>query len=114
MIYSVVRKERCVFMLTCQRDLFEIPADIVYLNCAYMSPFLRSVREVGEKAIARKSQPWNIHAEDFFEEAETARHLFAQLIEANADGIALVPSVSYGISVAAANLPLEKHQRIVL
>jgi selenocysteine lyase/cysteine desulfurase len=101
-------------MLACQRDLFEIPEDVVYLNCAYMSPFLRSVRETGEKAVARKSQPWNIHAYDFFEEAETLRHLFAQLIGADADGIALVPAASYGISVAAANLPLEKQQRIVL
>ena len=101
-------------MLACQRDLFEIPEDVVYLNCAYMSPFLRSVREMGEKAVARKSQPWNIHANDFFEEAETLRQLFAQLIGADADGIALVPAASYGISVAAANLPLEKQQRIVL
>ncbi len=101
-------------MLACQRDLFEIPEDVVYLNCAYMSPFLRSVRAMGEKAVARKSQPWNIHARDFFEEAETLRQLFAQLIGADADGIALVPAASYGISVAAANLPLEKQQRIVL
>ena len=58
-------------MLACQRDLFEIPEDVVYLNCAYMSPLLRSVREMGEKAVGRKSQPWNIHVNDFFEEAET-------------------------------------------
>jgi selenocysteine lyase/cysteine desulfurase len=101
-------------MLACQRNLFEIPEDVVYLNCAYMSPFLRSVREMGEKAVGRKSQPWNIHANDFFEEAETLRQLFAQLIGADADGIALVPAASYGVSVAAANLPLEKQQRIIL
>lgn len=101
-------------MLASQRNLFEIPEDIVYLNCAYMSPFLRSVRETGEKAVGRKSQPWNIHAHDFFEEAETLRQLFAQLIGADADSIALTPAASYGISVAAANLPLDKQQRIVL
>lgn len=101
-------------MLSCQRDLFEIPGDIAYLNCAYMSPLLRSVREVGEKAVARKSQPWNIQSSDFFEDAETVRGLFAQVIGADSDGIALVPSASYGISVAAANLPLDEHQRIVL
>ena len=110
----MLQGERCVLMLACQRDLFEIPEDVVYLNCAYMSPFLRSVREMGEKAVARKSQPWKIHANDFFEEAETLRQLFAQLIGADTGSIALVPAASYGISVAAANLPLEKQQRIVL
>lgn len=101
-------------MLSCQRDLFDIPEDIAYLNCAYMSPLLRSVREVGEKAVARKSQPWNIQSNDFFEDAETARGLFAQLIGAESDGVALIPAASYGISVAAANLPLAKGQHVVL
>jgi selenocysteine lyase/cysteine desulfurase len=101
-------------MLSCQRDLFDIPEDIAYLNCAYMSPLLRSVREIGEKAVGRKSQPWNIQTNDFFEDAETARGLFAQLIGAGSDGVALIPSASYGISTAAANLPLAKGQHIVL
>lgn len=104
-------------MLPSQRHLFDIPDEIVYLNCAYMSPLLRSVREVGEKAVARKSQPWNIHAADFFDDAEIARDLFAQLIggtASDAEGVALLPSASYGLSIAAANLPIEKEQRIVL
>ncbi len=101
-------------MLAHQRDLFEIPEDIVYLNCAYMSPLLRSVREAGEIAIARKSRPWNIRPQDFFEESEVARHLFAELINADGEGIALVPSASYGINVAATNLSIEKDQCILL
>ena len=60
-----------------QRGLFEIPDDIAYLNCAYMSPQLRSVREAGEEAVARKSRPWEISPRDFFEGSETARELFA-------------------------------------
>lgn len=101
-------------MLGCQRDLFEIPEDISYLNCSYMSPLLRSVREAGQQAVPRKSQPWKIHAEDFFEDAEIVRRLFAELCGADPEGIALVPSASYGIGVAAANLPLRPDQRILV
>ena len=97
-----------------QRDLFEIPNDIVYLNCAYMSPQLRPAREVGEKAISRKSRPWEITPDDFFEDAEENRALFARLVGGNADGVAIIPSVSYGISVAAANLDVREGEKIVI
>ncbi len=97
-----------------QRDLFEIPEDIVYLNCAYMSPQLRPAREIGERAVSRKSRPWEIKPDDFFEEAEEVRTLFARLVGGDADGVAIVPSVSYGISVAAANVPVGEVQKILI
>src|SRR5918995_5060903 len=100
--------------LRSQRDLFEIPEDIVYLNCAYMSPQLRSAREAGERAVSRKSRPWEITPEDFFEEAEEIRALFARLVGGDAEGIAIIPSVSYGISVAAANVPVQRGQKIMI
>jgi selenocysteine lyase/cysteine desulfurase len=86
------------------RGLFEIPEDVAYLNCAYMSPQLRSVRAVGEKALARKSRPWEITPRDFFEDAEESRRLFADLVGGDPDGVALAPSVSYGVALAAANV----------
>jgi selenocysteine lyase/cysteine desulfurase len=97
-----------------QRDLFERPEDIVYLNCAYMSPQLRSAREIGEKAVSRKSRPWEITPEVFFEDAEEVRALFARLVSGDADGVAIVPSVSYGISVAAANVSVGEGEKIVI
>jgi selenocysteine lyase/cysteine desulfurase len=97
-----------------QRGLFEIPEDVAYLNCAYMSPQLRSAREVGERAVARKSRPWEITPQDFFEDCEKSRQLFARLVGGEADGVALVPSVSYGIAVAAANVPVREGQRILI
>src|SRR5215217_236426 len=97
-----------------QRDLFEIPEDIVYLNCAYMSPQLRPAREAGERAISRKSRPWEITPDQFFEDAEEIRALFARLVGGDAEGVALVPSVSYGISVAAANVPVRERQKILI
>jgi selenocysteine lyase/cysteine desulfurase len=97
-----------------QRDLFEIPEDIAYLNCAYMSPQLRPAREVGERAVSRKSRPWEITPNMFFEDVEEVRALFARLVGGDAEGVAIVPSVSYGISVAAANVPVGEGEKILI
>jgi selenocysteine lyase/cysteine desulfurase len=97
-----------------QRGLFEMPEEISYLNCAYMGPQPRSAREIGEKAAARKSRPWEITPDAFFEDTEESRALFARLVGADADGVALVPSVSYGVAVAAANVPVEEGQEIII
>ena len=101
-------------VLGSQRELFEIPEDIAYLNCAYMSPQLRTVRTVGEEAVARKSRPWGISPRDFFESSEKARRLFAQLVGGDAEGVAIIPSVSYGMAVATANVPLKTGQNVVV
>jgi len=101
-------------MIPCQRHLFDIPENIAYLNCAYMSPILLSVRDAGRRGIAAKAQPWTITNNDFFADSERARGLFAQLIGATADDIAIVPAASYGISTAAANLPLRPGGRVLV
>jgi len=97
-----------------QRGLFKIPDEVAYLNCAYMSPQLRVVREVGERAVARKSQPWEVTPQDFFEDSEKARELFAEIVGGEADGVAIIPSVSYGMAVAARNVLVEAGQSIVV
>ena len=101
-------------MISVQRHLFDIPDDIAYLNCAYISPLLKSVREAGLKGVARKSRPWEIAPADFFSESEQARAAFARLVGATADDIALAPSASYGIAVAAANVKVEAGGRIIV
>lgn len=95
-------------------DLFDIPADVVYLNCASFSPQLKSVTAVGQEAVTRKSFPWNIHSDEMITEPETLRGLVAEVLGTDAGSVALVPAVSYGVGVAAANLPLKKGQNIVL
>jgi selenocysteine lyase/cysteine desulfurase len=97
-----------------QRQLFEIPEGIAYLNCAYMSPQLRSAREIGDRALSRKSRPWEITPDDFFEDAEKTRALFARLVGGEAEGVALIPSVSYGIAVAAANVKVDSGENILI
>src|SRR2546425_4285074 len=81
---------------TAVRELFDIPDSITYLNCAYLSPDLRSVTAAGRKALERTAQPWTITAPDFFSTVEEVRDLVAGILGGDADGVALVPSVSYG------------------
>jgi selenocysteine lyase/cysteine desulfurase len=97
-----------------QRNLFEMPDHITYLNCAYMSPQLRAAREIGQNAVARKSRPWEITPDDFFEGSEEIRALFARLVGGDRDGVAIIPSVSYGIAVAAANVSVDEGQSILI
>ncbi len=101
-------------MIPCQRQLFDLPRDVAYLNCAYMSPILKRAAAVGADAIARKCRPWTITAADFFADSERARQLFAALLGASAEDIAIVPAASYGLAVAAANLPLAAGERILV
>lgn len=99
--------------LPSQRHLFDIPPDVAYLNCAYMSPGLKAVTAAGMEGVVRKAEPWRIAARDFFQEAEEARTLFARLVNARADDIAIVPAASYGLATAARNLPLAPGRRVV-
>jgi selenocysteine lyase/cysteine desulfurase len=97
-----------------QRGLFDIPEGIAYLNCAYLSPLMKPVVEAGHAAVERKARPWEITAPDFFSGAERARELFARLAGGDADGVAVTPSVSYGIALAAKNLPIRAGQNVVV
>jgi len=101
-------------MIPCQRSQFDIPSDVAYLNCAYMSPLMNSVVRAGEEAVRSKSQPWGTTSQDFFTQSEHARTLFGELIGSSADGVAIVPSASYGIATAANNLPLDAGQEILV
>ncbi len=99
-----------------QGHLFDVPDDVTYLNCAYMSPQLRSVTAAGLAAVAAAEHPWEISVDDFFVPAEELRSRFAAVVGAgdDADGVALVPAVSYGVGVAAANLPIGPGRTVVV
>ena len=47
-------------LIPLQKHLFDLPSEITYLNCCYMSPQLLSVSEAGRQALFRKQQPWKI------------------------------------------------------
>ena len=100
-------------MIASQRDRFAIPEGVHYLNCAYMAPLSRSVSDAMVQGSRLKEQPWNFRPADFFSVAEDFRSRAARLAGVEADSIAIVPSVSYALAVAARNLPVARGQKIV-
>ena len=97
-----------------QKHLFDIPDDVAYLNNAYMSPLMFKVVEAMETGISRKARPWDYRSDEFFTYAEEARVLAGKIFRGAADNIAIVPSASYGLQIAANALPLSKGQNILV
>ena len=96
------------------RDLFDIPDDVAYFNCASLCAQLHTVRRAGQDALASRAAPWRIKTQDWFTGAEERRELFARLAGVDPEGVALVPATSYGLAVAAANLSAGPGQQILV
>jgi selenocysteine lyase/cysteine desulfurase len=101
-------------MLGEQRHLFDVDDEVAYFNSASMAPGLRASREAGSAALERRSRPWTFHPDAWFTDSERLRSTVAQVMNVSAEGVALVPSASYGLAVAARNLPLRPDQRVVV
>ena len=95
--------------ITCQKEKYSLPEDITYLNTAYSAPLSKEAELIGIDALKEKSRPYNNTGKDFFEPVEKLKSLFAQLIDIeNSQQVAVIPSVSYGISIVANNVCLEE------
>ena len=101
-------------MLTCQKHQFSLPADLHYLNGAYMSPLSKAVEAAGQSGVARKTVPSRIVPDDFFSESNLARQRFAALVNADPQRIAIIPAASYGMATVARNLTVHAGQNIVI
>lgn len=101
-------------MIGNQRLLFGVPEDIAYFNCAYTSPLPEPVLDAGREAMELKRSPWLLGPDKFFSGLEAARAAFAKVLGCHADGVAVVPSVSYAMAVAARNLPLAPERCVLL
>lgn len=87
-----------------QKALFNLDPSVHYLNCAYMSPMLKSVEEKGIAGIKRKRNPFEVTPIDFFTEADEVRALFATMVNCRPSQVAWIPSASYGLSTAVKNV----------
>ncbi len=101
-------------MIPNQRHLFDLPDDVAYLNIAYTAPLLLAAAGAGRDAIRAKQNPWTITPADFFKSVETVRRLFSEIVGCDRDCVAIIPAVSYGIALAAKNIPIGKKQSIVV
>src|SRR3954469_17757587 len=86
------------------RALFEIPQDLAYFNCASIGPLPRAARAAIEEGAARRAHHWRVTMKEWIYDSAGRRSLFAALAEVAPDAIGLIPSVSYGVAVAARNL----------
>jgi selenocysteine lyase/cysteine desulfurase len=82
-----------------QKNKFDFPEDVSYLNCAYLGPALKASQKAGNYTISKTGKPYLIKSDDFFEPVEKLRSSFAQLIGcSDSDRIAVNISVSYGLA----------------
>ena len=81
-----------------------MPEGIHYLNCAYMSPLLKSVEEKGIEGMQRKRNPVSIRPSDFFTGVVGVRQKFARMVHAEPEQIAVMPAVSYGMNSVIRNI----------
>jgi selenocysteine lyase/cysteine desulfurase len=101
-------------MLASQRELFEMPRHVCYLNAASYSPLPLRTLEAGRAAVARKGTPWTLDAGFAYAQYERTRAAAAQLINADVADVALTPSVSYGVATAAKILPIPRGSRVIV
>jgi len=101
-------------MLPSQRDLFEMPRNICYLNSASYSPLPLRTQEAGRAAVGRKGTPWTLDTAFANGQHERARAAAARLINADSADIALIPSVSYGVATAAKVLTIASGARVIV
>ena len=73
-----------------------------------------SVTAAGLESVRAKASPWGLTASEWFSGAENLRELAAKVLGADAESMALIPSASYGLAAAAANVRVERGQSIVL
>jgi selenocysteine lyase/cysteine desulfurase len=101
-------------MLPSQRALFDIPREVCYLNAAAWSPLPIAVQEAGRRGAARKGRPWTIDQAFATHQHERARAAAASLINADANHIALISSVAYGVATAAKGLAAPAGSRVLV
>ena len=101
-------------MLPSQREHFEVPRDICYLNAASYSPLPRRTQEAARAAVSRKGQPWLVPGGFANVIHERTRAAAARLINADAGDVALISSVGYGVATAAKLLTVPRGSRVLV
>ncbi len=102
-------------MLPCQRALFPLRDDEVYLNGASRSPQLIAGAVAARRALEWREANSGMPIPAFFKPVERLRASFAELIGGREAGrVALTPSASYGLATVARNLPIRRGQHIIV
>lgn len=97
-----------------QSHKFSLDQEISYFNMAYMSPLLKEAQDRGVQGLMKKGDPSKITVSDFFDDVAKLKAVFAKLINAKAEQVAIIPSVSYGMANAAKNLHYKSNGEILV
>ncbi|TVP42403.1 MAG: aminotransferase class V-fold PLP-dependent enzyme [Gemmatimonadales bacterium] len=104
------------------RRQFSLPPGLHYLNWAYMAPLPRQVEAAGIRGMRRKRDPSLVGPDAFFLESDRVRAAFAETLGAGipdapvveAERVAILPSVSYGVAICARNAGLGAGDEVVI
>lgn len=98
------------------RDEFPVLAERTYLISASLGPLSRRVRAAAEEHLDLWSRlgPEELWGDHGLPKLQECRELFARLIGADADEVAIVPSVSSGLSSIASCLSFDAKPKVVL
>jgi kynureninase len=98
------------------RDEFPVLAERDYLISASLGPLSRRSRALAEEHLDlwQRLGPEELWFDHGFPRLQQCRELFARLIGAEADEVAIVPSVSAGLSAIATCLDLTSRPKVVL
>ncbi|MDE0234270.1 MAG: aminotransferase class V-fold PLP-dependent enzyme, partial [bacterium] len=94
------------------RDLFSLPGGVVWLNSAYLGA--RAI-PVADAVAASVNRPVSeVEVSDFFTPGDRIRRLFSSLVGGDAEGVALIPSASYGVATAASALGTGSGDKVLM
>jgi selenocysteine lyase/cysteine desulfurase len=80
-----------------------------------MSPLSNQVIAAGYEGLKRKSRPYQISAEDFFQPVDELKTRFAKMVDVDdPQRVVIIPSASYGFAGIAHNISVKSNQNVVV
>jgi selenocysteine lyase/cysteine desulfurase len=96
-------------------EAFLLAPERLYLDCAAHAPRLHAVQRAAEAMLAEEARrPWTQDWDALIVLIERVRSGASRLFDGDAEGVALVPSVAYALSVAALNVPLHAEEAVLV
>lgn len=99
--------------MECQKHLFQLDPSIHYFNNAYKGPLLKTAEDAATFALHRGRNPANMSIGHFFDEVQEVRTLYAQIVNCDADQVAMIPSSSYGFASIVKNIPAKPNGNVI-
>ena len=96
------------------RQEFDLHPEAVYLNAASEGPLPRRAHQALQMVLDRKTHPFRLGGEEYFQIPQRSRELCARLVGCLPEEVVLTTSTGSGINLAAAGLPLQPGDEVLL